>query len=184
MNEQLSKNFGFGQIKRESGILNNLQLKTKISFVLLIFVLFLGIGSLIVNKIFELKTSNSLNRQIDLNKQRLFSLENNILNFPKQKDKAQELLNSHIYFSKIFDFFRENTIKTVFYEKISINAEDRTLNLEAIALSFEEAAKQLVLIKSIKEVDNFEVNSVSLNKDGKINFFIKIKLKDNFFNNI
>ena len=184
MNEQLSKNFGFGQIKRESSILNNLQLKVKLSFILLIAILVLGIGSLIVNKIFELKTANSLNRQIDLNKQRLISLENNILNFPKQKDKAQELLNSHIYFSKIFDFFRKNTLKTVFYEKISINAEESILNLEAVALSFEESAKQLALIKSIKDVDSFEVNSVGLNKDGKINFFIKIKLKDNFFNSI
>ncbi|MEK9147626.1 MAG: hypothetical protein AAB593_01830 [Patescibacteria group bacterium] len=184
MNEQLSKNFGFGQIKRETGILNNLQLKTKSAFVLVIIVLVLGIGSLIINKVFELKKINSLNRQIDLNKQRSFLLENSILNFPKQKDKAQELLNSHIYFSKIFDFFRENTLKTVFYDKISIDAEARSLNLEAVALSFEEAAKQLVLIKSIKDIDSFDVDSVSLNSNGKINFFIKIKLKDNFFNNI
>lgn len=184
MNEQVSKNFGFGQVTRRSNILNDLDLKTKLAFSFLIIVIILGIVSLISNKVLDSKISNSLDRRFDLNKQRDISLENNILSFPKQKDKAQNLLKSHIYFSNVFDFLRKNTLKSVSYKKIIVNSETYNLIIHATTSSFKEVSKQLALIKSIPEVKNFKTDAINSNNEGGVNFSIQIELNNNFFNKL
>lgn len=111
------------------------------------------------------------------------NLEDNILNLPTRVEKTRSLLNDHVYGSKLFDFLRANTLKKVVINSVNINAKTLSLDVKAQAASYNDLARQIVWLKSLKNIDSIKLSGISLGDKGLVDFSLGLKLAPTFFKN-
>lgn len=144
---------------------------TKILFVFLVISLLVYAALFIYEKYFLKKQLDEITlagQQLGL-EERISDIKK-IIEIDKKIELSKQLLNSHIYFSKIFKFLERNTEDKVYFNKFSANLANFKINLSGKAATYSDLAKQLKIFSEQKEVKNVDVSNISTLVDGKTSF--------------
>jgi len=106
--------------------------------------------------------------------------EAKFIRFYSQLSNISILLSSHTSLIPVFDAFEANTMDRVGLVSMSINVEDRRIDVSALADSFETLAGQIALYENISGADKITLYSSALT-DKLINFKLKGEFSPVFF---
>ncbi len=114
-----------------------------------------------------------------------------INDFKKRARSLAQLLDSHLYWSRAFNFMEINALKNARFENFqgSLNEEEEVeISFDAYALNFLEAAKQVSVfnrLMSAKEqnktavVKSYKASDFKIDKNGEVSFQVNILLNKN-----
>lgn len=108
-------------------------------------------------------------------------LQQAILAIPQQVSRVKELVDSHVYASRVFDFLSQNTLKTINLTTIDIKVSPPTLRIDGAAPDFDTLASQIVWLHSLPSITNLTLANVVRNEKGKVKFTITLDLSSAFF---
>jgi hypothetical protein len=111
----------------------------------------------------------------------IISLENENLNYQKKIKDISPLLQSHLFPSKIFEFFERNTHPRVFFSEINLNSLNSTASLSGECDSFVTLGQQLAIFEQNPLVEKVDLNQISITKEGKIEFFLNFSFNPKIF---
>lgn len=163
----------------------------KIALVVIVFVelIILGGGAMFLSTAIESKNAqiNQFDSDIQATKQQLTSLRNeqkDLYLFEEKLNVMGELLDGHIYTSRVFSFLEAHTLPDVWYESY-ISTSDGVVNLRAKTSELKTAAKQIAHIDAQEEVMEVNVNNfqTNINELGQIidaSFEIQIIFQEGF----
>lgn len=111
-------------------------------------------------------------------------------NLKTEKDKAlvlqkelgeiKNLLERHIYWTKLFSILERLTIDTVNYNSIA-GSNDGRVKLSAQGEGYLSVARQLLAFQETKEVKEVEIKGASKDEEGKISFKIELIFEEGVF---
>lgn len=81
---------------------------------------------------------------------------------------AAGIINSHDTLLPLFDKIQELTLQTIRYTKFDFS--DKGINLEGVALGYEDIAVQLKVLKSSKLINNAVFSNLGLDPKGNVTF--------------
>ncbi len=120
--------------------------------------------------------------------------DSGISDFKKRAKSLSQLLDSHLYWSRLFDFLETNALKTSRFEnfKGELNEQDEvSVSFQAFAPNFYEAARQILVFrrlassgKTAEEQKNtalksFTVSGFNIDKEGEVSFQVNLLLNKN-----
>ncbi|MBU1132563.1 hypothetical protein KKC32_04965 [Patescibacteria group bacterium] len=170
------------------------KLKSLLTIVLILVILFAaGFVGIKIYKMQLLDQESAL-------KQSVKELENELVSFNDEQSQAErlrkramaleELLNSHVYWTKIFDALEHNTAENVLYTNFVAEDSGRIL-LSAVGNKYSDAAEQLYLFENADFAQSVEINSVTMMQpetaetpisqeapETQVQFAISLMLKD------
>ncbi len=103
--------------------------------------------------------------------------QKNLIEFYSQLVNIQELFNSHILTSNIFDFLEKNTYPSVYFTSIDFSISKKEGKINGLTSSYNILAQQLELFRLSPEVEKVILNDSRLLKGGTVNFAITLILK-------
>jgi len=113
-----------------------------------------------------------------------------------QLANLKKVLDAHPQARKLFDYLEANTALGVYYTDLGVEVENRQIDLEGVALDYNQAAQQFLIFnedqKNIKEVELSGISkkeeqlTEAQKKRGEtprdlVSFSLKITLADDFF---
>lgn len=101
-----------------------------------------------------------------------------VINSVVKGKSIKTILAAHPYATNIYAFMEGVTIKSVLYDKLSLEVKDKSVsaNISGSADSYKALAKQLIILKKKKEVKEIIFKEAAGNKDGRIGFTIELLL--------
>lgn len=84
--------------------------------------------------------------------------QKDLLIFEKKLASMSDLLASHVYTSKMFEFLEKNTVPDVWYESY-ISTSDAQVSLAVNAKNMQVAAEQIAHLEGLAEIEQINVNS-------------------------
>lgn len=142
---------------------------------------------------------NNIDRQITAKQTEIIRLNEKVASYKIMKDRnidlQQKLLaikglhDEHIYWTNFFKLLEKYTLDGVQFTNFSADIGGE-FSLPAIAGSYEEAAKQIVVLRQATDfIKDVKVDRVSLRNSGLagitgVDFELKIKINDGVFNSI
>ena len=109
----------------------------------------------------------STEAQIDKVKGDIAALRNenpDLYLYEQKLDAAPELLDGHIYTSKIFEFLEKNTLPDVWYTSY-ISTDDGQVTLEAVSKDLKVAGKQVAQLRDLEDLNIINVNNFQTDVD-------------------
>lgn len=109
-----------------------------------------------------------LDMEIEVTKQQIVSLkvgDSEKKEFLNTLRQIKEIMDKHIYFSKIFDFLEKNTLKGVYFEEMKVDTNNLSLILSVNARDYKTAAEQLLYLQSLPEIEEVELREIRSNHD-------------------
>ncbi|MBN2197891.1 PilN domain-containing protein [Candidatus Wolfebacteria bacterium] len=100
--------------------------------------------------------------------------------FYSQLINIEDLLNSHIYPSKLLNFLEKNTYSKVFYDNLNFSIKERSLTLNGNAFDYKTLAQQIKLFQDLPDIENVFLESSILSENETIKFSIKLIIKTEF----
>jgi hypothetical protein len=123
---------------------------------------------------FEKKSENALsNLEEALSKgetPEMKSLEEKIKNDRRKIKDISPLIQSHLFPSKILEFFEKNTYPNVFFSEINLNSLNSTADLSGECDNFIILGQQLAVFEKNPLVAKVSLKQVSVTKEGKVKF--------------
>lgn len=158
------------------------------SIICALLAILLWIGSILLTNMFgrnrQSVAENTVKESVKWSKQ----LEGDILAIPARAGKMKQLLDSHIYGSRVFDFFQTNTLKAVKITSFEVksplagqNTFGGSVGLTGEARDFESLAKQIVWLRHLSTVSNLTLTNVVRQDFGNITFDVSLDVSDAFF---
>lgn len=159
-------------------MLRNIQLTAplKISSTFVLLVLLVGFGAIGAKAFIAGKIESTSAAIETLKTQRSVELERSILQIPSQVKFVTDKFNAHIYGTNIFEFIREHTTKASFIKQIGVDASQQALAIDMVAQTFNDAAKLIGHLKTLKEVSTIKVTNVRLLENGSVGFSINLSV--------
>jgi len=103
-----------------------------------------------------------------------------LVRFYSQLQNLKDILDRHVIASKFLPFLERNTNKRVYYNRLELDVQQRTMNLDGLGESFEIVAQQLEAFNRAPEVERFLVKNVQAG-DKAVRFAISVVLKPELF---
>lgn len=100
--------------------------------------------------------------------------------FYSQILNLKSVLDNHIIASKILPFLERNTNRRVYYSRLDVDVNQRSLSLEGVAENYEILAQQLEAFNQAGEVERFLINESQL-AEGRARFKVLIILSPAMF---
>lgn len=100
--------------------------------------------------------------------------------FYSQIVNLKSVLDNHIIASKILPFLEKNTNRRVYYNRLDVDVNQRSLSLEGVAENYEILAQQLEAFNQAREVERFLINESQLVGD-RVRFKASIILSSAMF---
>ncbi|MBU4360714.1 hypothetical protein KKA66_02585 [Patescibacteria group bacterium] len=82
--------------------------------------------------------------------------------FIKLLRNVKGVINKHIRVSEIFKLLEKNTLKDVYYTSLNIDTNNSLVSLSVATKDYTTAAKQILIFRSLVEVNQLEAKSMSL----------------------
>jgi hypothetical protein len=109
------------------------------------------------------------------------TLEKEILQYQQKINIFSSLLAAHQYSSQAFTFLEGITHPKVFFESFSLDTTTRIISLAGQTDSFQSLDQQINIFKKEKSIQGVELSNLSIGKEGKIPFGIKLILNQQVF---
>ena len=143
--------------------------KIGLTITVVIEIIILGAGMFFLQSAIASKNDqiNKIGSDIDAVKTQLNDLrtqEQDLYVFEEKLNVMGDLLDSHIYSSKIFSFLEAHTLPDVWYPAY-ISTDEGVVTLRASTSNLKTAAKQIAHIKAQEEVFQINVNNFQTNID-------------------
>jgi hypothetical protein len=94
---------------------------------------------------------------------------------------AQNLLSQHVYSSRLFTFFEDNTLATVQYSDFSYVFGSRSVTLSAVADSYVSLDEQIRILRNSPLVRSVQFSNIDMMDDGLIGFSLILVFNENIF---
>lgn len=98
----------------------------------------------------------------------------------KKFGEIKNLLERHIYWTKLFSILERLTVDTVNYNSIA-GSNDGRVKLSAQGENYLSVARQLLAFQEAKEVKEAEIKGANKDEEGKISFKIDLTFKEEAF---
>ncbi|MDO8601426.1 MAG: hypothetical protein Q7R46_01945 [bacterium] len=110
------------------------------------------------------------------------NLEKEIKITEKQVNDFSQVLNSHIYLSKIFDFLPKIIHPKARFKQTGLDATKSEVNISGEVESLTSLQQQIFIFQKEPLIKSFTMNSFSIGEKGKINFNFNLLLNPKIFN--
>lgn len=98
------------------------------------------------------------------------TLEKEILNSRNKIEDFSQLLKLHLKTSKVFGILEETTHPQVWFTDFNLNPRKGELIISGETDSFETLGQQILILKEESTISEVNLQKVSINEEGKINF--------------
>lgn len=109
------------------------------------------------------------------------NLEREVLVWREKIEDFGNLLKNHQAALNVFGFLEKATHSQVWFKKMDLDLQKKTLILSGQAASFEVLGQQILIFKKQTSVESLDLSQVSMDKDGAVQFDIQIVLKPQLF---
>jgi len=163
---------GFLAPKKNGKNLNYKLILKILGIVLLVAAAFCSLYLFFINKSITMQIANVKANIDEYEKNRNLALESDILNLDEKIKIFSNLLNNHFYFAKFIDWLKNNIASGVKFNSVKVNliAGDLKVDINGMAKSYRDIARQLAIFSSSNVVKNYTVGSLVFNDKGEINF--------------
>ena len=103
--------------------------------------------------------------------------QKNLVTLYSQLINIQNLLNSHITPSKLFDFLEKNTHGQIHYLALNLSLMEKSIKLEGVSPDYIVLAQQLELFQGIPEIEKVFLEDSRALEAGNIRFSIRLIFK-------
>ena len=107
------------------------------------------------------------------------ALEREILNYEKKISDFANLAGEHLESSKIFTVLEDSTHPRVWFSQFNLNSNQGIVNLVGVAQSFESLGQQILILKDESSIQEVNLEEVSIDKTGRIDFALSLILQPN-----
>ncbi len=108
--------------------------------------------------------------------------QKNLVSLYSQLTNIQNLLNSHVAASKVFDLLEKNTQPQVYYLSLNFSLAGRDMQLDGSAPNYGVLAQQLEVFKQIPEIEKISLGDSVVVDDGTVHFSLRLIFKPAFVN--
>jgi hypothetical protein len=95
---------------------------------------------------------------------------------------ARELLASHTYATKVFEFVEKSTLSSMQINSFSFGGG--SVKLQLLAPGYVEYAQQVKYYRSISNIKKFDFPVPSLDKDGQVSFSVNLELNPEYLRSL
>ena len=108
-------------------------------------------------------------------------LEAEVQTYVKKIGDFSGIVDQHLNNSKVFLFLQNNCHPQVWFSQLSLDSRESKVSLSGSTRSFESLGQQILIFKEKEVVENVNLEKVSINKDGGIDFGLSLSLNPNIF---
>lgn len=109
------------------------------------------------------------------------ALEKEIFGYQKKIGDFSKLIDRHLLPSKFFEFLEKNSHPKIWFSKLDLNSRTGEAKLSGQAADFVVLDQQLQILKANPLVKNFNLVKIEIDKEGKVNFDLKLNLDPSLF---
>lgn len=109
------------------------------------------------------------------------ALKKEVLNYEGKIKDFSKILEQHFKTSKIFESLEKNCHPRVWFSKFGLNSRQGLLTIFGITDSFESLGQQILIFKNDPLVKNVGIASISIGREGKIEFTLSILVDQKIF---
>ena len=111
------------------------------------------------------------------------SLEKEILVSKNKIDNFSYLIEQHLEVSRVFEIIQKNCHPQVRFSKFDLNSEQGKLLVSGQTQSFETLGQQILILREEDLINKVNLETLSMDKEGKISFDLSLSFEPNIFNN-
>lgn len=109
-------------------------------------------------------------------------LESSILAKKEKIDNFKTLISNRKTVSEIFSILQEISHPKVWFSSFELKSEENSIGLVGQAKDFESLGQQIFILKSENLIESFDLQSISISKEGRINFNLSLSLDPQVYN--
>lgn len=109
------------------------------------------------------------------------ALEKEILSFKDKIDMFSYLIEQHLESSKVFGIIQKVTHPKVWFSNFDFNSRQKTLKVSGKTQNFESLGQQLIILENEETIDNVDLETISISKEGGIEFNLSLSFKPDAF---
>ena len=149
-----------------------------------LILLILSIGAYFGLRTVELKKQKELKEmqeQLAQHQTALKKLEDKLLTYKTKLDDLSLVLDSRLIGTNFFSFLERIIHKEVMLEGVEINLAKGTAEIYGKAKSLPVLTQQLIFLKTVPEIQSFELKNIALEEKGEVSFAISLILSPTLF---
>jgi len=108
-------------------------------------------------------------------------LEQGILSSKVKIDRFVNLIDRHLFSSKVFEIIEKSTHPQVWFTEFDLDSREKTIALSGETQSFETLGQQIFIMRNEEAISSVELEDLTINADGRVEFNISLTLKSNAF---
>jgi len=116
-------------------------------------------------------------KTLDLENERDKDEEKKIVGAEKKLENIKDILDSHVFSSKVFSFLEEFSNPQVSFSSFTFNAIGLQVELSGRAASYEVLAKQMVTFQNNSNINKVDVSGIQLSQEGGVEFEMEMGFK-------
>jgi len=124
----------------------------------------------------EKQRSSWQDKKANLEQQVSESQRTEILNFYSQLSNLNSLLDGHVLASSLFDLFEKNTVKSVYFTKLSFSGQDGQIMLTGVGKTMDDITSQMRVFQGSPEVKKITLSGASVIQGGVWQFDMNLYL--------
>jgi hypothetical protein len=149
--------------------------------IVLVFLIMSYLFLFFVNKSTVKKTEDLEASMIGLNKN-IRDKESELTLIQKKVNDYNKLISNHKNLENVFKFIEKKVMPSIWFSKFDFNSiADNTVTLEGIGPNFVAINQQVDMLKKDELVREISIGDIAINKDGEIDFTLKIKFAPEIF---
>lgn len=131
-----------------------------------------------ISKEIELLNSNISKADEKLNEE---ISNNKLLSVEIRGENTRLILENHVYFTKVIGVIQNNLIDEAYLNSMSIsysNSKDLVFNFDGVAKDYSSVASQLSVFKNLPLIKDTQIEKISINKMGLLDFNCNLKIEE------
>ncbi len=171
-NKDDSDQFGVNLIPEEMvSEVNQKKILFTLLYTVIISIFILGFGYITIQfiQLQEAKKIQKLQQDIQQAEKDFISKSDDLkalIRYQQTYDNINLLLDSHIYWGKLFNFLEQNVADDVYFLNVTAD-KNGVVNMSIVAKSYEALANQYLIFKQAPEVISVNINNASLSENSE-----------------
>lgn len=171
-NNDDSDQFGVNLIPEEMvSEVNQKKILFTLLYTVIISIFILGVGYITIQfiQLQEAKKIQKLQQDIQQAEKDFISKSDDLkalIRYQQTYDHINLLLDSHIYWDKLFNFLEQNVADDVYFLNVTAD-KNGVVNMSIVAKSYEALANQYLIFKQAPEVISVNINNASLSENSE-----------------
>jgi len=108
-------------------------------------------------------------------------LEDMVIGYQRKIEEFSKLIENYQQTSNIFDFLQKFSHPKVWFSKLEVSRGENQLLLGGSTENFEVLGQQFLIFKNNPLIKNISLANISITKDGKIEFNLRLRLDPQLF---